>query len=153
MWRGICKFFPIFRGILPRRLPGFSKGKNNSQKSIISKKWTRPFWGTGFSVPELCELESACRVSSSRGAATVRTVCFSGGFPAVAGKGCQQQFATQTLRFPEFPSVDLRNSFRRVLKSGFRQAILARFCFSVRFTPSGTQSTVAGLRFQPVLLS
>ena len=38
---------------------------------------------------------------------------------------------------PEFPSADLlRNSFRRVSKNGFRRAILARFCFSVRFAPT-----------------
>ena len=39
-------------------------------------------------------------------------------------------------KFPEFPSADLLgNHFRRVSKSGFRRAILARFCFSVRFAP------------------
>ena len=35
----------------------------------------------------------------------------------------------------EIPSADLfRNSYRRVSKNGFRRAILARFCFSVRLS-------------------
>ena len=40
------------------------------------------------------------------------------------------------LEIPRIPSADLlRNSFRRVSKNGFRRAILARFCFSVRLAP------------------